>query len=690
MRTFFRSRLVASSTRWGLLHHMKVRNKLALLLVIFLAAYAFSMGGALYVLEHVKIGSNLYRNIKNYKDSMESLALLKADLNEAMVLVLNALDETDADEVVQLAEDIREIGTAVDEAFATILPKIVHQDIKTAILDAQAIWQEYTKTQNEEVLPALLAGKSEQAMDLTDGRQSMRYERFTDQVGIAANTIALRIQELEESVAQKVRQSAQLLLGIGAALILFILGFTFVLTRSIIRPLSAIAQVATQIAVGDTEQQIDYHARNEIGTLATAFRQLIDYIRGIVGAAEALNRNDRSYQILPKSEQDVLSRHVISISEALYGLVDEARSVLEAAQAGQLQNRGDTAKFQGVYAELLHGINTMLDTVVTPISVLKQVADRDLTARMHGIYQGDFAVMQEALNTAMENLSEGLMQVASSATQVASAASQISSGSQTLAQGASEQTSTLEEVTSNLQEVASMSRQNVANAQEARGIADGARHSADTGTTSIQRLSQAIDAIKAASDETAKIVKTIDDIAFQTNLLALNAAVEAARAGDAGKGFAVVAEEVRNLAMRSAEAAKNTTQLIEEAVQKASDGVQLNHEVLAHLEDIVGQVYKVSAVMGEIAAASEQQQRGIEQLNTAAEQLNQVTQQTAANAEQASSTAEELSGQAIEMQHLVSTFQLGQAGEGPSTASATPKAELPMACGSTKIGASLS
>jgi methyl-accepting chemotaxis protein len=192
----------------------------------------------------------------------------------------------------------------------------------------------------------------------------------------------------------------------------------------------------------------------------------------------------------------------------------------------------------------------------------------------------------------------------------------------------------------------------------------------------MQRLSQAIVDIKQASDETAKIVKTIDEIAFQTNLLALNAAVEAARAGDAGKGFAVVAEEVRNLAMRSAEAAKNTALLIEEAVRKAEGGVTLNQEVLHNLEEIVSQVHKVSEVMGEIAAASEQQQHGVVQLNTAVEQLNQVTQQTAANSEETASTAQELSSQAAEMRHLVQVFQLSP---GAVIHSAAPRATPPQA-----------
>jgi methyl-accepting chemotaxis protein len=175
---------------------------------------------------------------------------------------------------------------------------------------------------------------------------------------------------------------------------------------------------------------------------------------------------------------------------------------------------------------------------------------------------------------------------------------------------------------------------------------------------SMKRLSESIRQIKTSSDATAKIVKTIDEIAFQTNLLALNAAVEAARAGDAGKGFAVVAEEVRNLAIRSAEAAKNTANRIEESVKNAAGGVAINQEVLKNLDEINAQIRKVSEVMAEIAGASEQQSQGIEQVNTAVEQLNMVVQQVAANAEQSASAAQELWKQADVMQSMIGQFHL--------------------------------
>ncbi|HZS44590.1 MAG TPA: methyl-accepting chemotaxis protein, partial [Blastocatellia bacterium] len=223
-----------------------------------------------------------------------------------------------------------------------------------------------------------------------------------------------------------------------------------------------------------------------------------------------------------------------------------------------------------------------------------------------------------------------------------------------------------------------MSKQNTAHAKEARGLAERTRESAERGGQNMQRLTEAITKIKSSSDATAKIVKTIDEIAFQTNLLALNAAVEAARAGDAGKGFAVVAEEVRNLAMRSAEAAKNTANLIEESVKNAEGGVSLNEEVLKNFSEIHEQAKKVNEVMAEIAAASDQQAQGVSQVSTAIEQMNQVTQQTAANAEESASASEELTGQSQEMLNMIASFHLSAASDrrtrgylksaGPSTA----------------------
>jgi methyl-accepting chemotaxis protein len=239
------------------------------------------------------------------------------------------------------------------------------------------------------------------------------------------------------------------------------------------------------------------------------------------------------------------------------------------------------------------------------------------------------------------------------AEQVTSASGQVSAASQSLAEGATEQAAGLEETSSSLEEMSSMTKQNADNAQQANALASEAKKSAGTGAESMSRMNQAILDIQKSSDETAKIIKVIDEIAFQTNLLALNAAVEAARAGEAGKGFAVVAEEVRNLAMRSAEAAKNTARMIEESVKNSKNGVDIATEVGKVLAEIVQSVGKTTDLVSEIAAASQEQAQGIDQVNTAVAQMDKVTQQNAANAEESASASEELSAQAESMKEVV-------------------------------------
>ena len=270
--------------------------------------------------------------------------------------------------------------------------------------------------------------------------------------------------------------------------------------------------------------------------------------------------------------------------------------------------------------------------------------------------------------------------------QVASASGQVSSASQSLAEGATEQAAGLEETSSSLEEMSSMTKQNADNAQQANTLASEARKAADTGSESMSRMSTAINDIQRSSDETAKIIKVIDEIAFQTNLLALNAAVEAARAGEAGKGFAVVAEEVRNLAMRSAEAAKNTSSMIEESVKNSKNGVDIAGEVGKVLEEIVSGIGKTTDLVSEIAAASAEQAQGIDQVNTAMAQMDKVTQQNAANAEESASASEELSAQAEQMNEIVGQLAALVGGNAQSTS--VEKTARPKSRGQHQLGKS--
>jgi methyl-accepting chemotaxis protein len=251
------------------------------------------------------------------------------------------------------------------------------------------------------------------------------------------------------------------------------------------------------------------------------------------------------------------------------------------------------------------------------------------------------------------------------------AAGQVSAASQSLAEGASEQAASLEETSASLEELSSMTKRNAESAQKANDLAKEARQAADQGASDIETMSKAMGAIKVSSDDIAKIIKTIDEIAFQTNILALNAAVEAARAGEAGMGFAVVADEVRNLAQRCAQAAKETAVKIEGAIAKTGQGVEICTKLTQTLDAIVHKVRRVDELVTAVAGASSEQSQGITQINTAISQMDRVTQSNAAGAEESAAAAEELNAQAIITKQSVQALIELVGGQSPPSPAAT-------------------
>ena len=265
-----------------------------------------------------------------------------------------------------------------------------------------------------------------------------------------------------------------------------------------------------------------------------------------------------------------------------------------------------------------------------------------------GIFIGWIIVRgtNRVLGNVAETLSEG-------ASQVVAAASQISAASQSLAESASGQAASLEETSASLEEMSSVTKRNVENTHQASGLAKEAREAAESGSAEMAKMTSAMASLKASSNDIAKIIKTIDEISFQTNILALNAAVEAARAGEAGMGFAVVAEEVRSLAQRCAQAARETSNQIETTINKSKEGAELTEKVATAFNDIVTRIRTVDELAAEVSNASGEQRQGIEQINTAMIHIDKVTQGNAAGAEESASAAEELNAQAESMKGSV-------------------------------------
>lgn len=576
--------------------------------------------------------------------------------------------------------------------------KKLFYDVQTALNTYMPILEQVNNLSNK--------GKEEEAFNLIKKSQYLAKSVTNSIDYLFAAQLADAKQKSEQN--KKVFQATKSIVLISACTVIFIaLLLGIFISRLISQPIKKIKEVADKLAIGDIDVKIDLDSKDEIGSLAKSFVSMIENTKNQVELVEKIAAGNTKIKIEAKSEKDVMNKSLQLVVNNLNKLIQEATMLNEAAFKGQLSTRGNVNDFAGGYREIVLGVNKTLDAVIEPVQeaamVLQEMKKGNLHINMQGNYYGDHAIIKEAMNDFINTIcsyvdeiaqllikmSQGNMSVSIdreylgdfqtvkqslnmiahsfnqvlgdinlASAQVASASRQVSDSSQALSQGATEQASSIEEITSSMVEIAEQTKQNALNANKASNLALAVRENASTGNEQMADMLNAMGQINQSSSDISKIIKVIDEIAFQTNILSLNAAVEAARAGQHGKGFAVVAEEVRNLAARSANAAKETTVLIEDAIIKVETGTKIANQTAEALNNIVTGVAQAADLVGGIAIASNEQATAIAQVNQAIAQADKVVQINTATAEESASASQELFSQAELLNNMVSKFKL--------------------------------
>ncbi|KLC01255.1 chemotaxis protein [Xanthomonas perforans] len=678
--------------------------------------------GTLILLSCALVVAGLY-TLAQARQSLDTLA------NRNMVIVQRLQEMNNAVSViaVQLRNIVLPTPDEENQHFVAIIQeqrriyKEAHDKLYTfsATPVAQALREridannQAARALNQQVIDLDLAGKTDEAMPLLLQRAAPATQAWQDALLEYSALQRQRAQEANALATTAMARGRAMLIGGGLAVVLISGLLAWLITRSLVVPLTRATRAAEAIAQGNLDNDVSANSNDETGRLLHAMDNMQGQLRNLIAAQLGMAKRHEEGQIsfrmdagafpgdfgrMANDTNELVAAHIKvkmqtihlieryaigdlsedmqqlpgekaaitaamnQVKHNLSTMNNEIKQLAQAAANGDFTARGNAEQFQFDFRIMVESLNTLMATADGNLQslsgLLQSIAAGDLTARMSGQYQGVFAQMRDDANATAEQLASivGRIQIAADAIGLASG--EIASGNQDLSQRTEQQAANLEETAASMEELTSTVKQNAEHASQANQLAIGAAAVASQGGDVVAKVVTTMSDIQGSSRKIAEIISVIDGIAFQTNILALNAAVEAARAGEQGRGFAVVASEVRTLAQRSAGAAKEIKHLIDDSVEKVTQGATLVDQAGTTMAEIVASVQRVTNIMGEISSASQEQYAGIEQVNQTVTSMDETTQQNAALVEEATAAARAMEEQAQQLTEAVALFRL--------------------------------